>query len=104
MPAIGQDYFYRIGQEGLNNMAKHAHASAVAIELQYQAETVTLRVRDNGRGFDPAQTPSGHYGVAMMRERAEAVGAAFTLLSQPGHGTEILIHWETPKDEPHDES
>ncbi len=103
MPAEVQIALYRIGQEGLNNIAKHARASEVTLDLIYEAETVDLRLRDNGRGFDPAHTPAGHYGVAMMRERAETVGAVFSLLSQPGHGTEILIHWETPKDESHDE-
>ena len=98
MPAEVQIALYRVCQEGLNNIAKHAKASQVAIDLQYEAGSVELRLRDDGRGFDPAHTPSGHYGLAMMRERAEAVGADLSIISQPGHGTEIIMHWtETPK-------
>ena len=45
----------------------------------------------------PNQTPPGHYGLSMMRERAAAVGATLSIISQPGHGTEIIIRWaETP--------
>ena len=45
------------------------------------------------RGFDPEQTTSGHYGLSMMRERAEAVGALLSITSQPGHGTELTFRW-----------
>ena len=65
----------------------------MAIHLQYEAATVELHIRDDGRGFDPEQTPSGHYGLSMMRERAEAVGAQLIVTSRPGHGTEIVIRW-----------
>ena len=50
-------------------------------------------IRDDGQGFDPEQTTSGHYGLSMMRERAEAVGALLSITSQPGHGTELTIRW-----------
>jgi signal transduction histidine kinase len=84
---------YRLCQEGLNNIAKHAGASRVDIQLQYETGAVELRIRDDGRGFDPEQTPPGHYGLSMMRERATAVGATLSITSQPGHGTEIVIRW-----------
>jgi signal transduction histidine kinase len=100
MPADVQVAFYRICQEGLNNIAKHAKASEVTLELKYEADTVELRLHDDGRGFDPAHTLPGHFGLAMMRERAEAVGADLSILSQPGRGTEIVIRWEPQKDEP----
>lgn len=94
MPAEVQIVLYRVCQEGLNNIVKHAKAGQVAIHLQYEGEGVELRLRDDGRGFDPNQTSSGqHYGMSMMRERAEAVGAAFMVTSQPGHGAEIIIRW-----------
>jgi signal transduction histidine kinase len=85
--------FYRLCQEAFNNIAKHARASQVAIDLQYGAGTVELHIRDDGRGFDPKNIPSGHYGLSMMRERAEAVGMVLSVTSQPGHGTEISIRW-----------
>jgi two-component system, NarL family, sensor histidine kinase DegS len=77
----------------LNNIAKHAGASRVDIQLQYATGAVELRIRDDGRGFDPEQTPPGHYGLSMMRERATAMGAALSITSQPGQGTEIVIRW-----------
>jgi signal transduction histidine kinase len=53
-----------------------------------------LSIRDDGKGFDPGQTASGHYGLGMMHERAEAVGARLSIQSQPGKGTEVAIRWE----------
>jgi PAS domain S-box-containing protein len=93
LPADVQVALYRLCQEGLNNIAKHAGASRVDIQLQYDTGAVELRIRDDGRGFDPEQTPAGHYGLSMMRERATAVGAILSITSQPGHGTEIVIRW-----------
>ncbi len=93
LPAEVQVAIYRLCQEGLNNIAKHAQADEVEIHLQYDSGAVKLHIRDNGRGFDPEHTPPGHYGLSMMRERAEAVGATLTVVSQPGHGAEIAIHW-----------
>ena len=93
LPADVQVAFYRLCQEGLNNIAKHAGASRVDIQLQYETGAVELRIRDDGRGFDPEQTPPGHYGLSMMRERATAVGATLSITSQPGRGTEIVIRW-----------
>jgi PAS domain S-box-containing protein len=100
---------YRICQEALNNIAKHAGATHVDINLHYDSsETQTLmiksaemRICDNGRGFDPDKLPApGHYGLGMVRERAEAVGAQLTITSQPGHGTEVTLRWPgTPKQE-----
>lgn len=100
LPADVQVAFYRVCQEALNNIAKHARASQVKIDLQYDSEVVALQIRDNGRGFDPARIPAGHYGLSMMRERANAIGAQLTLASQPGQGTKIVIRWaEQPKEE-----
>jgi PAS domain S-box-containing protein len=93
LPPDVQVALYRLCQEGLNNIAKHAGASRVDIHLQYATGAVELRIRDDGRGFDPEQTPPGHYGLSMMRERATATGAALSITSQPGQGTEIVIRW-----------
>jgi two-component system nitrate/nitrite sensor histidine kinase NarX len=93
LPADVQVALYRLCQEGLNNIAKHAGASRVDIQLQYETGAVELRIRDDGRGFVPGQTHPGHYGLGMMRERATAMGAMLSINSQPGHGTEIIIRW-----------
>jgi signal transduction histidine kinase len=89
---------YRICQEGLNNIAKHAAASRVKIKLQYTASKVDMHIHDNGRGFDSTLSLPGHYGLSMMYERAEAVGAKLEIMSKPDKGTEISLHWqEAPK-------
>jgi PAS domain S-box-containing protein len=101
LPAEVQVVLYRICQEALNNIAKHAKASQVKIEVLHEPGTFELYIRDDGRGFDTAeQMPPSHYGLSMMRERAETVGAQLTVTSQPGHGTELVIRWrEAPKQE-----
>ncbi|HSO12912.1 MAG TPA: PAS domain S-box protein [Anaerolineales bacterium] len=93
LPSEVQVAFYRVCQEALNNIAKHAKASRVDIGLKHEGTAIELRVHDDGKGFDPEQTASGHYGLSMMRERAEAVGALLTITSQPRHGTELIMHW-----------
>jgi PAS domain S-box-containing protein len=96
LPADTQVILYRICQEALNNIAKHAKASLVEIDVLHckQPKQLELHIRDNGRGFDPAQpSPSGHYGLGMMRERAETVGASLNVTSQPGEGTDITLIW-----------
>lgn len=93
LPSDVQVALYRLCQEGLTNIAKHAGASRVDIHLQYDTGAVELRIRDDGRGFDLEQNLPGHYGLSMMRERATAVGATLSITSQPGHGTEIVIRW-----------
>jgi PAS domain S-box-containing protein len=98
LPAEVQIAFYRVCQEALNNIAKHAKASKVEIHLKQEEAVIELRVIDDGQGFDPKQTISGHYGLGMMRERAEAAGAQLTVTSQPGHGTELAMRWSKPKE------
>jgi two-component system nitrate/nitrite sensor histidine kinase NarX len=93
LPAEVQVAFYRVCQETLNNVAKHAKASRVDIDLKHDGITIELNIRDDGKGFDPEQTLSGHYGLSMMRERAEAAGALLTVTSQPGQGTELIMRW-----------
>ena len=93
LPAEVQVAFYRVCQEALNNVAKHAKASLVEINLKQEEAVIELRIRDDGQGFDPQQTFSGHYGLSMMRERAEATGALLSVTSQPGHGTELTLRW-----------
>lgn len=101
LPAETQLVLYRICQEALNNIAKHAKASQVKIDVLHESGMFELHILDDGRGFNTAdQPPSGHYGLSMMRERAETVGATLTVSSQMGQGTEIAIRWSPiPKKE-----
>ena len=98
LPAEVQVAFYRVCQEALYNVAKHAKASRVEIDLNQEGAVVELHVRDDGHGFDPKKTISGHYGLGIMRERAEAAGAVLNVTSQPGHGTELTLRWSKPKE------
>ncbi len=93
LPADVQVAIYRVCQEALNNVAKHAGASLVEINLKHEVNAIELSIRDDGQGFDPEQTTSGHYGLIMMYERAEAIGAQLSITSQPGQGTELTIRW-----------
>ncbi len=93
LPTDVQIMFYRVCQEALNNVAKHAGAGQVLIHLQYDHGTVALSLRDDGCGFDPTQVPPGHYGLDIMRERAKAAGAALAIWSQPEQGTAVAVRW-----------
>ena len=93
LPAEIQVTFYRICQEALNNVGKHAKASRVDIDLVHEGSAVELRIRDDGMGFNPEETFAGHYGLSMMRERAEAAGAQLSITSRSGHGTEFIMRW-----------
>jgi PAS domain S-box-containing protein len=93
LPADVQVAIYRICQEALNNIAKHAAASAVQIHLKHENTRIEVIIRDDGQGFDPEQTASGHYGLSMMRERAEGVGAELSITSRPGEGTKLVVRW-----------
>jgi PAS domain S-box-containing protein len=95
LPAEVQVAIYRVCQEALNNIAKHAGASKVEINLKHDGTAIELGIHDNGQGFDPEQPiSSGHYGLSMMRERAEEVGAQLFITSQIGRGSELIIRWK----------
>jgi len=97
LPPEVQVVFYRICQEALNNITKHAKARHVEIDLQHADGAVELLVRDDGKGFEEGPALAGHFGLGMMRERAEAVGAVLTVTSQPGQGTELKMCWKEVK-------
>jgi signal transduction histidine kinase len=86
---------YRITQEALTNVAKHARAGHVWIRLTADRDAVDLTIRDDGVGFDPARAArllnDGHFGLAGMRERVQLGGGRLDLDSQPGHGTTIQV-------------
>jgi signal transduction histidine kinase/ligand-binding sensor domain-containing protein len=84
---------FRIAQEALNNASKHSGATEVMVCLQSDEISVKLKVTDNGIGFDPTQITPDHLGLGIMKERAEAIGAHFSIASQPGAGTQIMVEW-----------
>jgi signal transduction histidine kinase len=88
---------YRIIQEALNNIVKHAGASQVDLRLNCAPEGIELSIKDNGRGFDPSNIPFDHLGLGIMRERAQEIGAEVEISTTPGQGTEISVTWSPDK-------
>lgn len=86
----------RVVQEALNNVRKHSGATRVHVNLSYKDNRFSVRIEDNGKGFDPAATPGGHFGVEIMRERAESVGGTFSVTSARGSGTCVEMSVPVP--------
>ncbi len=98
LPADVQVGLYRIAQEALNNVVKHAKATQAVVTLR-QGQTVRLTVADNGAGFDPGAVSADHLGLKIMRERAEAIGAKLTIYSEPGDGTQVSVVWDVRRED-----
>ena len=90
LPTATSAVLYRIVQEGITNIIKHAEATAVELSLVADTSGTRLLLRDNGRGFDISQTSTG-FGLQGMRERAQAIDAQLTLNSSPGEGCELRV-------------
>jgi signal transduction histidine kinase len=121
LPAEVHVALYRIAQEALNNVVKHAQASQVEVSLRcapffpsdrvrsdfslsrgeegepapstVEGARVELCIRDNGRGFDPGNVPPDRLGLGIIRERAQAIGAVLEIDSQLGRGTQVKVVW-----------
>jgi two-component system sensor histidine kinase UhpB len=97
LPPVVETALFRIAQEALTNIGKHACASRIDISLEERADSVALHVADNGGGFDASDDASrdGH-GLRTMRERAEAIGAVLTVRSAAGTGTRVTVELPRP--------
>ncbi len=82
-----KEALYRVAQEALNNLVKHAQATEVVLRVVCSAEGLVLEVRDNGVGFDPQGEYPGHLGLQTMRERVARLGGRLVIESAPGQGT-----------------
>ncbi|MDP3192117.1 PAS domain S-box protein [Rhodoferax sp.] len=93
LPSVVETTMFRISQEALSNVAKHARANHVAVNLHADADLVVLEIADDGSGFDVGRTlpAQRHWGLGTMRERAEEAGIAFMLESTPGAGTRVVL-------------
>ena len=89
LPPRVEAALYRICQEALTNVARHAGAQRVTVRLVATPERVQLVVEDDGRGFDASEVPEDRHGLLGMRERAEMLGGALEVRSGPGAGTRI---------------
>jgi signal transduction histidine kinase len=93
-PAEVEIALFRIAQEALNNVTKHAKATHVDIELFEEKGDIMMAITDNGTGFDMKNQDSStraHWGLTLMQERARAVNGKFLLRSVPGQGTQIVV-------------
>jgi signal transduction histidine kinase len=94
LPAEAELQLLRIVQESLTNVRKHASADKASISLQINNNILELTVCDDGAGFEPGRSRSGswpQFGLSTMRERAETIGADFSLASDPGRGTRVVV-------------
>ena len=91
-----QEAIYRIAQEALHNIVKHARASTVTVTVAGERGAVTLRIVDDGAGFDPGGSFPGHLGLRSMAERAEKLGGTLAIESAPGAGTTIRVSIPIP--------
>jgi signal transduction histidine kinase/ligand-binding sensor domain-containing protein len=94
LPQEMEQQLLRIAQEAVTNVVKHAGAEHIAIKLHADAGKLSLRIQDDGRGFEPQgvfSSHGGHFGLIGMRERAERLGGEMRLASNPGEGTEVEV-------------
>ena len=95
LPEATETALFRIAQEALTNVARHAQADQVTLAVLRRPGQVQLTVADNGRGMDAISTPAGvprgtTFGLTGMRERAELLHGSLTVVSQPGQGTKVI--------------
>lgn len=97
LPATVEQGVYRIAQEALENVVRHAQANHLTVKLEHYSDEVHLHIADDGRGFvldqmnGPLPSPSPRFGIRGMRERATMLGGELQISSNPGYGTEIRL-------------
>jgi two-component system sensor histidine kinase UhpB len=93
LPEEVETAIYRIAQEGLSNVVKHAGASRATLDVMRSRHRVALRVRDDGRGFDPRRVAKGSEGMGLegVRQRVQALEGDLAIQSRPGGGAEIEV-------------
>ena len=92
-----EEHLYRIALEAVHNTVKHAGAERAEVHLEQRDTGLELRVSDDGAGFDPRLDRPGHLGLRTMRERADAIGAAFAVDSAPGRGSTVTVTVPLPR-------
>jgi signal transduction histidine kinase len=92
---------YRVAQEALENVLRHANATRVSVSLRHEQGRLSLTVRDDGEGFaEEDGARAGRFGLQGMQERADLVGASLTVQSQPGEGTLVRLDYEEKRGNP----
>jgi signal transduction histidine kinase len=85
--------FYRIAQESLNNVEKHARAESVTLLLSQKPDEVIMTIQDDGVGFEPDAISAENLGLVIMQERADAAHAVLNIETEPGSGTQVSLLW-----------
>jgi signal transduction histidine kinase len=92
LPAVVETALYRVVQEAVTNVVRHARATRVDVLVEWRGDRVVVMVEDDGVGFEPARVQRGdHFGLLGIRERAEALGGSLILESAPGSGTTVVV-------------
>jgi signal transduction histidine kinase len=91
LPIDTEQALYRIGQEALHNVVKHANAETTRIVLKSLGKEVELAIEDDGDGFDPALVSGTKLGLIAMRQRAERLGGRLDVHSREGRGTRVTV-------------
>jgi signal transduction histidine kinase len=96
LPRDVETIIYRVAQESLNNVGRHARATEVSVSLSCSGSGVALTVRDNGRGFDTSRPSAGTFGLAGMRERASLIGGSLVIEAAAKSGTTVRLRVPGP--------
>ncbi len=100
LPTAVETALYRVVQEAMTNVVRHARATRVDVLAERRGDRVMVMIEDDGVGFEPDQVQRGdHFGLLGLRERAEALGGTLTVESAPGAGTTVVV--EVPSADPH---
>ncbi|HQF69963.1 MAG TPA: GAF domain-containing protein, partial [Promineifilum sp.] len=95
VPPAQKEMLYRVAQEAMHNIVKHARATAAEVRLVSENGRVVMEVCDDGQGFDMSQEFPGHLGLKSMRERVERGGGLLTIASAPAGGTRVMVKVST---------
>ncbi len=92
LPSALETALYRVVQESITNVARHAKATRIDVLAEHRGDSVMVMIEDDGVGFEPERVePGRHFGLVGLRERAEALGGTLTIESAPGKGTTIVV-------------
>ena len=100
LPVLLEHHLLRISQEAITNAIRHGRAKKIQLDLSFDADEISLRIKDDGCGFASkwlSQEMAGHFGLLGMKERAEKIGGSFSVVSQPGLGTQVKVKAPVPR-------
>jgi signal transduction histidine kinase len=99
LPAQIKLAFYRIAQEAISNAIKHGKPQNIHCILRQNEQTLEMIIKDDGTGFSVDKVSDDHFGMQIMRERADQAEVGLTITTQPGNGTSVTVWWQEEKHE-----